>query len=108
MLFRSVGCKNSFKFRLEAPDIFPKKVHTPEGDGVNDTWEVTNLREVYPDAVVRIFDRYGKKLAEYKGEDPGWDGYYNGQPMPTTDYWYEIEIEEIEKTYVGHFTLLRR
>ena len=104
----AVGCKNSFKFSLVAPDVFPKKVHTPEGDGVNDTWEVTNLREVYPDAVVRIFDRYGKKLAEYKGEDPGWDGYYNGKPMPTTDYWYEIEIEEIEKTYVGHFTLLRR
>ncbi|MCQ2218801.1 MAG: T9SS type B sorting domain-containing protein [Paludibacteraceae bacterium] len=104
----AVGCKNSFLFRLEAPGIHPKGILTPEGDGVNDTWDVTNLAEVYPDAVVRIFDRYGKKLVEYKGSDTGWDGTYNGKPMPSTDYWYEIEIEEIEKTYVGHFTLMRR
>lgn len=104
----AVGCKNSFIFRLVAPEIAPKGIVTPEGDNINDTWEVANLAEVYPDAVVRIFDRYGKKLVEYKGADTGWDGTYNGTPMPTTDYWYEIEIEEIEKTYVGHFTLIRR
>jgi len=28
--------------------------------------------------------------------------------MPATDYWYEINIKEINKQYVGHFTLLRR
>lgn len=104
----AVGCTNNFVFTLEAPSIFPKNVLTPDGDLVNDTWQVTNLREVYPDAKVRIFDRYGKKLIEYRGADDGWDGFYNGKAMPTTDYWYEIEIEEIDKTYVGHFTLMRR
>jgi gliding motility-associated-like protein len=27
--------------------------------------------------------------------------------MPSTDYWYEISVDEIDKTYTGHFTLLR-
>ncbi|MDR1729771.1 MAG: hypothetical protein LBR52_03820 [Prevotellaceae bacterium] len=31
-----------------------------------------------------------------------------GKDMPTTDYWYVIDIEEIDKQYVGHFTLLRK
>jgi len=31
-----------------------------------------------------------------------------GKDMPATDYWYEINIKEINKQYVGHFTLLRR
>ncbi|MDR1729646.1 MAG: hypothetical protein LBR52_05220 [Prevotellaceae bacterium] len=31
-----------------------------------------------------------------------------GKQMPSTDYWYEISVQEIEKTYVGHFTLLRK
>ncbi|MBO5799881.1 MAG: T9SS type B sorting domain-containing protein, partial [Paludibacteraceae bacterium] len=66
------------------------------------------ISETYPDAKIVIYDRFGKKLIEYKGSDPGWDGVYNGQLMPTTDYWYEITVHEIDKVYTGHFTLLRR
>ena len=46
--------------------------------------------------------------ARTSNQDPGWDGVYNGQLMPTTDYWYEITVHEIDKVYTGHFTLLRR
>ncbi len=104
----AVGCMAQYPFVMVAPGITPNPFVTPTGDGINDVWVVTNLQDVYPDAVVRIYDRFGKKLAEYKGADAGWDGTYKGKEMPTTDYWYEIEIEEINKTYVGHFTLLRR
>ena len=49
-------------------------------------------------------------VAEYVGYDNanGWDGTYNGNPLPSTDYWYQIDIEEINMQYVGHFTLIRR
>ena len=65
------------------------------------------MADIYPDAVIVIYDRYGKKLVEYKGSSEGWNGKYQGKDMPSTDYWYEIRIEEIKKQYVGHFTLLR-
>jgi gliding motility-associated-like protein len=47
-------------------------------------------------------------LAEFKAKDfDGWDGKYNGEDMPSTDYWYIIELRETGKRMVGHF-LLRR
>ena len=69
---------------------------------------VKGLAEGYPDAEVIIFDRWGKKLASYRaGDDADWDGVYNGIKMPATDYWYEININDIDKVYTGHFTLIR-
>jgi gliding motility-associated-like protein len=104
------GCSSDpFIYLVEAPKLFIPPYFTPNGDGTNDTWEVENLKDVYPDAVVTIYDRFGKKLIEYKGSaEQGWDGTYLGREMPTTDYWYEINIKEINVQYVGHFTLLRR
>ncbi|MBR2261789.1 MAG: T9SS type B sorting domain-containing protein, partial [Paludibacteraceae bacterium] len=56
-----------------------------------------------------IYDRYGKLIVQYLGDNSeGWDGTYEGQPLPSTDYWYMVDIEEIEKQYSGHFTLMRR
>lgn len=103
------GCKSSMSFEVMAPSIMIDPWFSPNGDGVKDTWIVGNLAQVYPNATVKIFDRYGKLLAEYLGaKADGWDGTYNGHEMPSTDYWYLIEIEEISRQFAGHFTLIRR
>lgn len=102
------GCTDTMSFRMDPPAIFVPNFFTPNGDGMNDTWIPANLKEIYPEAIVSIYDRFGKRLVQYKASDPDWNGTYNGKDMPSTDYWYEIEIEEIDKQYVGHFTLLRR
>ena len=106
----AAGCiSDAAGMLVEAPKLFPPAFFTPNGDGYNDTWEVSGLRDIYPDATIAIYDRYGKKLSEYKGSaEQGWDGTYLGRDMPATDYWYEINIKEINMQYVGHFTLLRR
>jgi len=106
----AAGCYSEVYYHsVNAPPIFPPIYFSPNGDGIKDTWEVEGLREIYPDATVTIYDRFGKELVKYKGSaDSGWDGKYLGRDMPTTDYWYVINIEEINKQYVGHFTLLRR
>ncbi|MBR4838940.1 MAG: T9SS type B sorting domain-containing protein [Paludibacteraceae bacterium] len=102
------GCEASMPFEILPPAINIPNWFSPNADQICDGWVVANLSEAYPDADVYIYDRYGKLMAQYKGADPGWDGMYEGKPMPSTDYWYVIEIEEIEKSYTGHFTLLRR
>ena len=45
--------------------------------------------------------------AELKGDVESWDGTYNGRPLPSTDYWYTINIPEIDRVFSGHFTLIR-
>ncbi len=103
------GCGSDFQFTLDPPEIFIPSYFSPNGDGIHDHWIIGNLAETYPNAVVNIFDRYGKLLAQYLGaKSDGWDGTYQGKALPSTDYWYIIEIEEISKQFTGHFTLIRR
>ena len=90
----------------EPPLIKPAIFFTPNGDGRNDRWEIENI-EYYPTADIEIYDRFHKLLVRYKGSDPGWDGYYNGHPMPMDDYWYLIKLNELRDWISGHFTLKR-
>ena len=106
----AAGCQIDSSFVTHAPGLeFPIHI-SPNGDGINDAFSIPVLRDAYPEANIRIFDRWGKKLADYKAgnSELDWDGTYNGVQMPSTDYWYEIEIKEIKKTYTGHFTLIRQ
>ena len=104
----AVGCKTQQAFYVEAPEMKIPSVLTPNGDGVNDYFNNVRLQEAFPNAKVNIYDRWGKLIVSYNAEEAGWDGTYNGKPLPSTDYWYEIEVKEINKTYTGHFTLLRQ
>jgi gliding motility-associated-like protein len=101
------GCKADTMFTIDPIPLIPDKFTTPNGDGNNNVWYVQNI-EFYPRTEIYIHDRFGKELIRYKGADfRGWDGMYKGNPMPTTDYWYVIQIRETGKRMVGHFLLKR-
>jgi len=87
-------------YLLYYPNFF-----TPNGDGYNETWQLLNSSKE-PFNRVYIFDRFGKILKELKPNDIGWDGTYNGNPMPSTDYWFIVERQN-GKTYKGNFSLKR-
>lgn len=83
---------------------------TPNGDGYHDTWNIVGIA-TQPDAVIYIFDRFGKLLKQLSPTGNGWNGTYNGVVLPTNDYWFLIEyIEPIDgkrKEFKAHFTLKR-
>ena len=80
------------------------KYFTPNGDNNNDFWGLRgNTDRLYS---VFIYDRYGKLLKSITQNGGVWDGKYNGQDMPTNDYWFEIVFQD-GYTKVGHFTLKR-
>ncbi|MCQ2350348.1 MAG: T9SS type B sorting domain-containing protein [Paludibacteraceae bacterium] len=93
-------------FGSKCPDIIPAKYFTPNGDGDKDTWEIENI-ECYPDAHIEIYDRFSRCLIKYRGIDKGWDGNYNGHPMPSDDYWYYIRDILLGHPRSGHFILKR-
>lgn len=102
-----LGCESDTTIKTPTYELEFPVSFTPNGDGENDVWEINNI-DKYPGATVKIFDRFGKKLCDMKAaEMDAWDGTYNGRALPSTDYWYEIQIDEIDKTYIGHFTLIR-
>jgi gliding motility-associated-like protein len=78
---------------------------TPNQDGYHDTWQVIAAQEI-PDAKIFIFDRFGKLLKQISATGAGWDGTYNGNPMPSSDYWYMLELTD-GTSFRGHFALKR-
>ncbi|MAQ76223.1 MAG: hypothetical protein CL613_07815, partial [Aquimarina sp.] len=57
---------------------------------------------------VRVFDRYGRLLQEFRGYSKGWDGVYQGKELPSGDYWYTVILNDIDnRKFTGNFTLYR-
>ncbi|WP_163410766.1 T9SS type B sorting domain-containing protein [Flavobacterium ajazii] len=100
------GCAGILTVEVNVID-YPK-FFTPNGDGYNDTWNITSLREQQK-SIIYIFDRYGKLLTSIKPSDSGWDGRYNGNTMPASDYWFKVNYFEnqTEKEFRAHFSLKR-
>ncbi len=80
---------------------------TPNNDGYNDTWQVYGINTPsQSNSEIYIFDRYGKLLKQLTYNSLGWDGTYNGNQMPTSDYWFYIKLGD-NRIFRGHFTLKR-
>ena len=83
---------------------------TPNNDGNNDVWNISGI-STQPSAKIYIFDRYGKLIKQLSPTDRGWNGTYQGNNMPTDDYWFTVEYVEPltgeTKQQSAHFTLKR-
>ena len=101
------GCSNPI-IKSNILVINYSKYFTPNGDSYNDTWNIKELQDELGSKIY-IFDRYGKLLEEIRPNGNGWDGNYNGQPMPSNDYWFLVEYTEqnISKKFKSHFSLKR-
>ena len=80
------------------------KFFTPNGDGIHDTFDLKGI-EHYNTSEVFIFDRYGKLIKSSRNQPFSWDGTFNNQRLPNSDYWYIVKIDHQE--FKGHFTLKR-
>jgi len=86
---------------------FPK-FFTPNGDGVNDFWQFIpplNTDNANLSLIV-IFDRFGLLIAQIEPTSLGWNGDFNGRPVPASDYWFKA-ITQDSKELKGHFSLKR-
>lgn len=81
------------------------KFFTPNNDGYNDYWQIQGV-EKFPNAVVYIYNRFGKVLKQINSSDIGWDGTYNGQLLPSSDYWFTSDLGD-GRALKGHFSLIR-
>ena len=86
---------------LDYPRFF-----TPNADGYNDNWNISGLNDQNNAAFVYIYDRFGKFLKQIQAGGKGWDGKFNGQNMPSSDYWFVLNLEN-GRTVSGHFSLKR-
>ena len=97
------GCGLSIPFTVYVLD-YPR-FFTPNGDGYNDVWKIKNL-DLFPNAALTIYNRYGKILTGINAINPHWNGKYNGEELPSDDYWFQLNLGE-GKIIKGHFSLKR-
>ncbi|MBF4472139.1 T9SS type B sorting domain-containing protein [Flavobacterium sp. HJJ] len=86
--------------------IIIPKFFTPNNDGYNDVWEVKGLIN-YPLGEVTVFDRYGKLITFLNSYNYTWDGTFNKNLLPASDYWYVLKLDKNSPEVKGHFSLKR-
>ena len=94
-----ISCEN-----LLLPSAF-----TPNGDGLNETYRISNTFIIESLESFEIFDRWGTRVFVANGVNDGWDGFFNGAPVNPGHYIYKVnytcQTQEFNK--VGGFTVLR-
>jgi len=82
---------------VKVPNAF-----SPNGDGINDTWEIRNL-SAYPAGTIEIFNRYGQRVFYSRGYSNPWDG--GGLPLGV--YFYVIDLKDGSERLAGYVTILK-
>jgi len=103
----SRGCVSYSQSQIiVSPELIVPNAFTPNGDGINDYWDIKGLI-AYTNATVDIFNRYGTKLFHSVGYPNPWDGKYNGQELPMGTYYYVITTNVNSQVLSGPLTIIR-
>ncbi|SNR86953.1 T9SS type B sorting domain-containing protein, partial [Flavobacterium sp. ov086] len=100
------GCTHAESIPVKYVDVCLPNYFTP--DGTYYTGWGPGCTNIYTNLIFSIFDRYGREIAKYHYGQK-WDGRYNGEELPSGDYWYVLKLndEKDAREFVGHFTLYR-
>lgn len=85
--------------------VIPPNLFSPNGDGINDTWLITNI-VTYPSCEVFVFNRWGGEIFSTTDYQNDWDGTNSsGDPLSDGTYYYILKCGD--QTYKGDITILR-
>ncbi len=89
-------------------EINISQAFTPNGDGINDTWQIINITN-HPNSVVKVFNRWGSEVFSVKGYQNNWDGHYkdSSNPLPESSYYYQIDLGNGTPVFEGWIYLTR-
>ena len=92
----ATGCttplnSNAITLSIYTPIKVIPNTFTPNGDGYNDTWDLSAIQSQYPNITVSVYNRNGTKVFYQAGYNSPWDGTCNGKPLPVATYYYLID-----------------
>ncbi len=94
---------------IDCNNILLPSAFTPNLDGLNDEFFISNSFIIEDLSRFEIFDKWGMLLFETTNKDQSWDGNFRGTKMPPSTYIYKIEYdckgEAFQKT--GSFNILK-
>lgn len=107
------GCLVSTEVRIILDNIRPKRTFSPNGDGMNDCWEILNIGDLGTEngCKVYVFDSRGRNITikeTFEANDNCvWDGNFNNSPVPEGVYYFVLKCDAEEFTKSGSILLAR-
>ncbi|CAH0152986.1 hypothetical protein SRABI27_00570 [Pedobacter sp. Bi27] len=104
----NLGCNSIIDevFIKVYPKVIIPNTFTPNGDNVNDSWNIPSITS-FPNSIVKVTNRYGQLVYQSNGTFKAWDGKMNGKDLPPAVYYYSIYLNKDFKTYTGWVMLMR-
>lgn len=107
----AAGCTNTDSVLVTVVPycIKPLNAFSPNGDGINEYWLVTN-NNCTSNVNAYVFNRYGTKVYESNDYQNNWNGTYKGKPLPDGTYYYILNFTLINGkkiTAKGNVTIIR-
>ena len=109
-LVSSSGCESSTRLAIlvtikdcNDPNIVIPDGFSPNGDGINDTFEIKKIRVLYPNFSIVIYNRWGTVLFEGNANSPDWDGNnekgikIGGSKLPIGVYFFILNFNDSAK-----------
>lgn len=91
---------SSFLIQTENCAPFIPEGFSPNGDSINDEFEISNLLNIYPNFELTIYSRYGNIIYQGNNDQGFWDGIsnkgllFNGSLVPTGVYYYALYLND--------------
>lgn len=114
ILVRNGGtCTIIKKVKLIIPNVQPPtdsgillpNAFSPNGDGINDIWDYSILKD-FQNVKLVVIDRYGKLIYEHKDKFT-WDGRdQNYKKLPTGSYWVSFSYDDLNVRFSKNQWLL--
>ncbi len=86
--------------------VFVPNAFTPNGDGLNDTWNIPAL-VAYTNFQLLVFDRYGELVFRSENTMKAWDGKFKGKDLPAGAYTYILNLHNGFDPLKGTVLLIR-
>lgn len=90
--------------------VFIPNAFTPNGDGVNDFWQLFGNMKGIKQLEVKVFNRWGEKVFESTDVNFAWDGSFKGTVVPAV-YSYVAKFvwldNHSDNNYKGTITVLK-
>jgi gliding motility-associated-like protein len=83
------------------------EIITPNADGRNDTWKLRNA-ELYPDAEVFVYNRWGRLVYHSRNLTDEWDGTSDGKLLPNDSYHYVIHLNDGSEPRTGVISIISK
>ena len=104
ILFNADNCTSlvpeGIQVRFECdPSLYSTKTFdgfSPDNDGINETFKIQDIREIFPDFTIEIFNRWGNSVFKGNRNTNDWNGELNGngKQVPAGVYYYIVNYNK--------------